>query len=203
MGEKPHIRALHITIESPIRWLSIEPMTSHLDAILGTEFPTLPGADYPDDPVGRQLFLAFVDPDRLPHRVRADFGSELQRLKVYLGYQRTHDLFEQENPELFPFTLSHAQMQYFLGVRRVAHGLMTGNNADVIGGYRWQWGALRKLGDHIRAQQLWRHITVMEANMAADEEDAAMNYRFTRDDLEELTSVIDDFRHEMLAQQRH
>ena len=85
----------------------------------------------------------------------------------------------------------------------LGHGLMTGNNADVIGGYRWQWGALRKLGDHIRAQQLWRHITVMEANMAADEEDAAMNYRFTRDDLEELTSVIDDFRHEMLAQQRH
>ena len=181
---------------------SIEPMTSHLDAILGTEFPTLPGADYPDDPVGRQLFLAFVDPDRLPHRVRADFGSELQRLKVYLGYQRTHDLFEQENPELFPFTLSHAQMQYFLGVRRVAHGLMTGNNADIVGGYRWQWGALRKLGDHTRAQQLWRHISAMETNMATDEEDAAMNYQFTRDDLEELTSVIDDFRHEMLAQQR-
>jgi len=169
-------------------------MTSHLDAILGTEFPTLPGADYPDDPVGRQLFLAFVDPDRLPHRGRGDFGS---------GSQRTHDLFEQENPELFPFTLSHAQMQYFLGVRRVTHGLMTGNNADIVGGYRWQWGALRKLGDHTRAQQLWRHISAMETNMAADEEDAAMNYQFTRDDLEELTSVIDDFRHEMLAQQRH
>ena len=79
---------------------------------------------------------------------------------------------------------------------------MTGNNADVIGGYRWQWGPCANWR-HIRAQQLWRHITVMEANMAADEEDAAMNYRFTRDDLEELTSVIDDFRHEMLAQQRH
>ena len=94
-------------------------------------------------------------------------------------------------------------MQYFLGVRRVTHGLMTGNNADIVGGYRWQWGALRKLGDHTRAQQLWRHISAMETNMAADEEDAAMNYQFTRDDLEELTSVIDDFRHEMLAQQRH
>lgn len=148
---------------------SIERMTSHIDSILGTKSAESPAADYPKDHMDQQFLLAFVEPERLPRRVQADFGSVLAQLNDYLGSQTATERFNQPESQPFPFTLSPAQMQYFLGVRRVAHGLTTNNDLDILGGYQWQQAALQKLGDRNQAEQLQHHIATMQDNWRAFE----------------------------------